>query len=153
MNALSISSMKCPNHKCNSYAFVKHGYYSRLVRFERAITALKVRRIKCKNCGHTHGLLPSFLVPYSQITLFDQLYVLHCFLDSTPKFSSDFINSNLDYLDIKRVISNFNRHWKERLNTLNKTLFDPLTHLCNQLFKHQFMQIRRLKFYTFLEST
>lgn len=153
IKSLSIRSIQCPNQKCNAVAFVKHGYYQRSIRFERDILRLNVLRLRCKLCDHTHSVLPSFIVPYSQIPLFDQLFILHCHLHSNLKASSDLINSNLDIFDIKRIILNFNGHWKERLKALNKKLFDSLTCLCNQFFKRQFMQIHRLNFYTFLEST
>ncbi len=54
-------------------SFRVHGYYSRnVVQFcgtGFADTVLRVMRLKCKSCGHTHALLPDVIVPYLQYGL------------------------------------------------------------------------------------
>ena len=60
--------------------FVGFGSYQRYavdMDGEKSVShQISVRRIKCKNCSHTHALLPDFLVPYSQHSLSFILHVL-----------------------------------------------------------------------------
>ena len=64
--------MSCPSCKACGELHV-HGYYSRhVVQFcgsGFADTVLRVMRLKCKSCGHTHALLPDVIVPYLQYGL------------------------------------------------------------------------------------
>ena len=60
--------------------FVSFGSYQRYavdINGEESVShQISVRRVKCKNCSHTHALLPDFLVPYSQHSLSFILRVL-----------------------------------------------------------------------------
>jgi hypothetical protein len=64
--------MPCPSCGACGELHV-HGYYSRnVVQFcgsESVDTVLRVMRLKCKSCGHTHALLPDVIVPYLQYGL------------------------------------------------------------------------------------
>ena len=60
--------------------FVSFGSYQRYavdISDEGSVShQISVRRVKCKNCSHTHALLPDFLIPYSQHSLSFILRVL-----------------------------------------------------------------------------
>ena len=49
-----------------------HGYYRRAVKLPSGTVRLRDCRVKCSECGNTHALLLSSMVPYSQVTLPDQ---------------------------------------------------------------------------------
>lgn len=72
VNSLSTNDLKCPF--CQSNDFIFWGYYQRNYYFVNITNdnelyidkqKIDIQRIRCKSCGHTHGILPSFLVPYS----------------------------------------------------------------------------------------
>lgn len=60
---------------------VRHGWYSRnvidyaedCVRYEK----IRVLRVKCLNCGHTHAVLPDCIIPYATYSLF---FILRIFV-------------------------------------------------------------------------
>lgn len=152
IDLLQINSMKCPNKKCGSCGLVNHAYYVRSMRFDAKVIKLKVLRIRCYACGHSHALLPTFIVPYSQIPLFDQCHIISLFLQFKLNDFDSLINSQLDCFDIKRVIHNFNQCWKERLVIMKKSIHDSLTPITNTYFDCQFMQIHCSHFYNFVAS-
>ncbi len=70
-NGLTNYLIKCPC--CGSTELISHGYYKRNVIFEynsQLVTKrITIKRVKCKNCKHTHALLPIDIIPYKQVTL------------------------------------------------------------------------------------
>lgn len=55
----------CSHSACLSV----HGYYKRTVKLSSGAIRLRVCRVKCSECGATHALLLSSMVPYSQTFL------------------------------------------------------------------------------------
>lgn len=46
-------------------------------------TSIEVKRVRCGSCGHTHAVLPDFIIPYTTYSLLFILQVLAaCFLGS-----------------------------------------------------------------------
>ena len=66
--SLKLSECEC---KCHSSNWHYHGYYLRTVIIFGVPFVIKVARIKCKECGATHSLLPYFIIPYLQYSSFD----------------------------------------------------------------------------------
>ena len=63
--ALELYQLTC---SCgHSGCLIVHGYYERTVRTPFGSMRIRVLRVMCKECGHTHALLPEILVPYSQL--------------------------------------------------------------------------------------
>ena len=56
--------IECPY--CHSDKLIRYGYYSRNIGVFGEYYDILIKRCKCKNCGHTHALIPSFIVPYFQ---------------------------------------------------------------------------------------
>ncbi len=67
MAAFVLSQETCPCCSSKGNCII-HGYYHRsIVDFQddKPTTALlRVLRVKCTSCGHTHAVLPDFIVPY-----------------------------------------------------------------------------------------
>ena len=64
---------RCP--ECND-VMIKHGFYERfVVSISRKSYIIFIRRFKCKHCGQTVSVLPSFLLPQFQRSL---EYIFHC---------------------------------------------------------------------------
>jgi len=69
---------KCPH--CQDL-MVGHGFYPRYVITIKAKTYfLYIKRFKCRHCGKTVSILPSFLLPYFQRSLQAIFYSLYCYL-------------------------------------------------------------------------
>ncbi len=71
---ISALTCSCGNHG----SFVYHGSYRRKLITENGKLPLSITRIKCKNCRHTHALLLSSMVPYTQIPLYIQTKIICC---------------------------------------------------------------------------
>ena len=79
---LSLSEQSCPY--CNSKGnLIPHDSYSRYMvslKDNSPVTViLRVPRVKCTSCGHTHALLPEMLIPYSSYSLRFVLTVLEAY--------------------------------------------------------------------------
>ena len=59
---LDFSKVSCPN--CKTNRFVRWAYYKRNININDYEETISILRIKCKSCGQTHAVLPSFIVPY-----------------------------------------------------------------------------------------
>ena len=62
---LNLISCVCGHSGC----LIRHGSYKRSIQLADRSLSLSVVRVYCKICGHTHALLLSSMVPYSQIPL------------------------------------------------------------------------------------
>lgn len=123
--------------------FIWYGTYIRHVKFNGQMLELRVKRVKCTHCGKTHAILPSILVPFSQITLNDQQNIIYTSLKgSTRSVLVD--NPLIDESNVKYVLKNFHIHWKEKLAFLGLSVLDKLTRPCFHHFSLQFMQIRQI---------
>ena len=82
VRSLDLSVHPCPY--CHSKGhLIPHDVYSRYMvtlKGHRPVTAvLRVPRVKCTSCGHTHALLPEMLIPYSSYSLRFVLTVLEAY--------------------------------------------------------------------------
>jgi hypothetical protein len=122
---------------------IKHGYYYRFVKIYGKLCKLKILRLICKCCGKTQAILPNWIVPYSQVLLKDFITVIQHFL---KKLSFETImNKNLliDESNIRYIIRQFKRHWKERLAVFKIPIVDRITTIMSfKKYNRQFMQIK-----------
>lgn len=124
---------------------IRFGYYERSVKFLSVFIHLSVQRVRCTECGVTHALIPSLLVPYSQITLYDQQQILDCSEQGGSMESVMQRNLLIDENNIKYIIRQFKYHWKQRLLSLSLNILDELTVPCLHSYARQFMQIHRTR--------
>ncbi len=111
----NLPYMECPI--CNSTNLIKWGSYNRNINYLNEgniiYTCIKIKRIKCKDCGHTHALLPSCIIPYriSNLDLIlsaieEEKVTLTFSLDTINRWKNDF-NKFLPYL--KTIFYNISR--------------------------------------------
>ena len=153
INSLQFHRLACP---CgHSGCLTIHGYYDRTVKSGNCDLRLHVCRVICWECGHTHALLLSSIVPYSQISLSDQIDIIEhaqsdgdfsAVMDSTP---------SIDESCVRSVIRRFRRHWEQRLLSENILLSLSMDFIrrCFSAFRRQFMQIKSTPNIFFLTPT
>ena len=56
--------MECPN--CHSDKLISYGKYERNIGIFNYYLKINIQRMRCKNCGMTHAVIPSFVIPYYQ---------------------------------------------------------------------------------------
>lgn len=143
IDSLQLHMVACTCGKKGCLIFF--GHYQRKVKYLSNTIHLWVQRVCCKECNKTNALLPSLLVPYSQIPLRDQQEILHA-MDSGSSPEPVMERNNLiDENHIKYIFSQFKKHWKQRLFSLGLSLLDGLTLPCLSAFLRQFMQIHRTR--------
>lgn len=139
---LQMHRLKC---SCNRSGCLSiHGYYQRSVMAPSGKKCLTICRVRCSECGCTHALLLSSMVPYSQVSAETQRDIILAYEeDGAPQdlcSSGDGIDEN----NIKSVIRRYVKFWKQRLLAFRISLVH-LPELISSCFSHysgQFMQIR-----------
>lgn len=105
---------------------------------------LSVVRVYCKACGHTHALLLSSFVPYSQIPFYTQFAVITAYESAVPLKSVLSGQCTVDENNIKSIIRSYRLHWRERLRSARLSLTEgsALVIDCFSHFSRQLMQIK-----------
>jgi len=150
---LQLHQLTCPS--CGHSACLRvHGYYERGVRTSDGLIRLRILRVKC-SCGKTHAILLSSMVPYSGISLEDQVLIASCqHLSDTTRFLQ-LKRPNLSEWTIRYIWNAFHRIWKQRLLAESIPL-SPIPELvcrCFSSYHRQFLQIHRGINTLFLQTT
>lgn len=137
---LNLISCTCGHSGC----LIRYGSYKRNVQLKDEKITLTVVRVFCTACGHTHALLLSSIVPYSQIPLDIQASVIHNYesgLSLCPILTGHCL---LDENNLKSVLRSYKLHWQQKLRSagLSFTGWNSLVIGCFSHFSRQFMQIK-----------
>ena len=143
INELPLPCIECSCGKSGCLIF--YGHYQRTIKWHSKLIKLIVQRVLCKECGATHALLPDVLVPYSQISLEDQQKIIRLIEDGECIEPILEANCLIDENNIKYIIRQYRKHWKEKLLSIGNTLLEPLTIPCFSAYSRQFMQIHRTR--------
>lgn len=100
-----IHSLTCPScHQAGH--FVKHAYHYRILKTSvDGDDSLCILQIKCQFCGKTYAVVPSTIVPYSQVSLDDHLEAISC---ATHDYKTCSVSVNNDKL--KHFVSSVHFH-------------------------------------------
>lgn len=143
LDQLQLHMVKCTCGK--SGCLIRYGHYRRYVKFMSDLLCLTVQRVWCKECRTSHALIPSVLVPYSQIPLRDQQEILELMEKGVSPEPVMDRNILIDENNVKYIVRQFRRHWEQRILSLGLSLSDHLTIPSLAAFSRQFMQIHRTR--------
>jgi hypothetical protein len=77
INTLQFHQLQCT---CGHSGYLTiHGYYTRSLKKDDSEISLSICHVKCSHCGRIHALLPSLLVPYSQVSLQNQISIISAY--------------------------------------------------------------------------
>lgn len=141
VNNLQLHTVKCTCGKKG--CLIRYGHYHRHVKYLSELLKLRIQRVLCTQCGKTHALMLSSLVPYSQVAKEDQQEILDCVEKGTSPQDVMLRNFLIDENTVKYIIRQFRKHWKQRILSLGLTLSDALTVPCLHTFGRQFMQVHK----------
>lgn len=153
INALQFHRLKC---SCGHSACLSvHAYYYRSVFLPTGSLSLRICRVKCSECGRTHALMLSSIVPYCRICLADQLVIVQAFEDCADLSALCKEMPTADENNVKSVVLRYRRFWRERLRSerISLTPLPGLILACFALYSLQFMQIHRCVNLLFSETT
>ena len=122
---------------------ILYGHYKRCLKLFCSLVTLMIQRVKCKHCGRTHALIPSMIVPYSQIPLEDQQDILKLHQEGSPPEPVLERNVLIDESHVWHIVRRYKKHWEQRILSIGLTLAESLSRPCLLNFGLQFMQIHR----------
>ena len=153
INRLQFHQLTCP---CGHSACLSiHGYYTRSLKTPEAKLPFRICRVICSRCHHTHALLLSSMVPYSQVSMEEHVEIIS---RHESKQRWDTLMEHNPYIDesnCRYIIRSFLKHWKQRLLSERLHLSDTTALICGCFFAfaRQFMQIRCTPNILFLNTT
>ena len=142
INNLQFHKLTCP---CgHSGCLSIHGYYQRSVKSSSGKLVFNICRVKCECCGHTHAILLSSMVPYSQVSISDQISIINNYLNDIPQGSVMNATPSIDESCFRHVIRAYRKYWHEKLlsERISLTPVCQLIKSCFAHFSYQFMQIK-----------
>ena len=142
--SVDIHLLECT---CKRHNMVVHGYYTR--KTNNGNIELVILRVRCKDCGKTHAVLISFIVPYQSIEMSVQIKIIA----NSDIEKIMYCNPSIDELDIYRVKERFRLRYKSFMKSLNLTFEDDLVFLSFKYFKSNFMQIHKGVYNLYTVST
>lgn len=111
IHALQLHQLTC---SCgHSSCLTIHGYYRRHIRDEHSSSILRILRVRCSECGATHAILLSSIVPYSQISFSVQVNIAEKYDSHLDTVSVCESNPDIDENNIKSMIRSYRRRWRE----------------------------------------
>ena len=149
--SLQFHRLICPCGHSGSLSI--HGYYYRSVKTAQGLLRFRICRVICSCCGHTHALLLSSMVPYSRISLADHVSIISGFENNTDCLEVMSRNPSIDESNLRFVIRQFRKHWKQRLISAGIILSDRLVLSCFERYLRQFMQIKNTENILFANTT
>ena len=153
MDSIQIYQMEC---SCGHRGcLVGHGGYTRSVKTALGKIPLAVRRVQCSLCNATHALLPSGIVPYSQVPLADHAAIASSYEGGKDGMEAMDSNPELSPSQVFYILSFYIRFWRQRLLSEGLLLspLHALTQDCIRLFGRQFMQIKNTRNLLFAPPT
>ena len=122
-----------------------HACCKRFLKYEDTRISLSICRVKCSQCGKTHALLPSSIVPYSQVSLEDHVSIVSAYEESQDFDEIMLKTPSIDENLIAAVIRRYVKHWIQKIRSFRMKLSysQTLVEQCFSYFMNQFMQIRQ----------
>lgn len=153
INSLQFHQLVCT---CgHSACLTIHAYYNRNIKVEDHSVLLHICRVKCSHCNKTHALLPTLIVPYSQVSLPDQVEIITCYENSGSFTVLMERTPSIDENCIRSIIRRYVHHWIQRILSFKLTVSTslPFIQLCFIHFSRQFMQVKKTPNILFLTPT
>lgn len=138
---LPLNAIKCP-YCGHSGCFTIHGYYYRRLKICGSMIILRILRVKCSICGHTHAILPSIIIPYSQIQYDDMKKICEHYEAGCGYKDIMHANYFIDESNIAYILKNYRRYWREKILSWRMTITDDILRPCFDNVRRQFMQIK-----------
>ena len=82
----------------------RHGYYKKYTNISGKKYYIRILRVRCKVCGHTHAILPDFIVPYLHNPIIDLSLEIFLHFMMVKNFYCRIYISNLH---VSRISSNY----------------------------------------------
>ena len=153
INNLQFHTLTCT---CGHSACLSiHGYYTRSLKTPEGKIPLRICCVICSCCHRTHALLPSSIVPYSQVSTKEHIDIITSYENRKGWESLMNHNPYIDENNCRHIIRTFLGHWKQRLlsGKISLSRMTLLIRDCFSTFSRQFMQIHCTPNILFMNTT
>lgn len=143
INSLQFNRLTCT---CgHSACLAIHAYYKRGIFLPEGTQFLRICRVRCSECGKTHALLLTSIVPYDRISFADQHAIVCAYEDGSVHNAVCKSNPSIDESNVKSVIRRYVLFWLQRLlaETISLLEIRTLIRDCLSFYSMQFMQIHK----------
>lgn len=136
--------IECPH--CKSEHLIFYGHYERNIGIYGEYYKIRIKRVRCKHCGRTHALLPSFILPYYQneVSFIEVTISLKIINDEGIEEISRICNVS------RQIINNWIRRFKSHLTRLKVTISTDLEKIMTSLFdvkiREEYQKKNQLRF-------
>ena len=136
----SFSPHKCSCPKCGARGqHKKIGSYPRVmiscINGNRCVTHIKIPRVQCMSCRHTHAIIPDILIPFGSYTITFILTVLKAYIRKkytvTALCSRYHISISTLYTWIHVFVSRYNS-WAPVLDRIQKITYASISHVMHK---------------------
>lgn len=130
---VNLPYLECPI--CNSSNLIRWGYYNRNINYINNILvhdSIKIIRVKCNDCKHTHALIPTCIVPY-KISLLD--VILNGILDPQNSIAINYSIDNI--IKWKKEFNIFLPYLKTYFNNISN--IDIINRFLNNIHYHYYL--------------
>ena len=137
VNRIDFFSVQCTcGHKG---CLTRHGFYNRNVRTDNGTVTLSILRVRCSECGRTHAVLLSSMVPFSQISVLNQFDII---LGNGQRVMDN--NPDINESSCSHIRRSYRFFFFEFLRGENTPLSDirQIISVCLNKLKRQFMQMK-----------
>lgn len=139
IRSISFSSISCPKcHDTGTLSF--YGHYHRSLYTSNGKIRLKVHRCSCSSCSSTHAILPSFIIPFSALSLHDACDILQP--SDTYQLEELMVRLDISMRTVRETRFKFTLLWKKIIPSFDSFSHFLLTETCISSFDLQFLQIR-----------
>ena len=143
-----IGALICPfcSKEGKPGLFILWGTYIRSIITDSKITGkVRIQRIRCKDCRHTHAILPEETVPYSAFPAELQIRLVQAYLDNDEEARDALLEKYIDKDSdaCHHIEQRYEKKWQELLRKAGASINDPLsviTEKCVTVLEQQFMQ-------------
>ena len=153
INSLPFHQLKC---SCgHSACLTIHGYYTRKLFLPEGIISIRICRVKCSECGRTHALILSSMVPYCRFPLSIQLRIILAYTAEVRRKAICQLIPAIDENSVKSVFARYRSYWRQRLQSegIRLSPVPDLVEKCFSFYSRQFMQIRGTPNLLFSDTT
>lgn len=123
---------------------VKIGSYQKCYKIPERKICLQIQRVMCKHCGKTHAVLVHNMVPASMLLVPTQIEILKSYYNHETASLLDRY-ATLDLANIYYVVKNYEKTWKQYLESANLSLESNINNIINYFienYNNQFMQMK-----------
>lgn len=131
LNTLQFHQLTCPCGRSGCLSV--HCYYNRFIKTHDGKIKFKICRVRCECCGHTHAILLSSMVPYSQVSLSEHISIINNYESCKSQDSVMDSNPLIDERCYRYIIKCYKQYWRERLRS-EHILPEPVNRLIHSCF-------------------